>query len=81
MWANGGVDTITGAPLMTGDRIFLKWQTHLTRRKPEERTICDEDKNDGADWLIVTAGTDTPETATCTTFNACDHTSTANSLE
>ena len=40
-----------------------------------------DDENDGAEWLIVTAGTGTPETATCTTFDACDPTSTTDSLE
>ena len=57
-------------------------------RVTNHRFAYDEDESeraendvDGADWLIVTAGTDTPETATCTTFNACDPTSTADSLE
>ena len=40
-----------------------------------------DDKNDGADWFIVTAGTSTPETATCTTLDASDPPSTADSLE
>lgn len=41
----------------------------------------DDDENDGAGWLIVTVGTDTLETATCTTFDACDPPSTTDSLE
>ena len=42
-----------------------------------------EDKNDAdcADWLIVTADTKMPEIATCTTCNACNQTSTVDSLE
>ena len=41
----------------------------------------DDDERERAEWLIVTAGTDTPETVTCTTFDVCDPPSTADSLE
>lgn len=57
---------------------------HLTHRGfayKEDDADCADHDADCADWLIVTVGTETTRTAKCTTSDACEHLSTADSLE
>lgn len=76
-----------GAFVVDWEPVMMMVRRPLSSVQVRRRHKCDEDAashesvTNCAEWLIVTAGVDTSETATCSTFDTRDHRSRVDSLE